>query len=324
VTGVASWSSSNPAAASVGPAGRAIAVGSVGSTSTISAALGSVTGSAVLTVSAQGQAAAGVRSDDVRAFEQLVGPVKVVRIYHHWGELCDGQDEAASQEGEIPFSSFKAVDTSGFAVPYSSIINGTYDTYISEIAQSCQALGVPVWVSFNHEASKSSAQGTAADYQAAFDHWVTVFRAANATNVKQAVIYTNKSFPGASGYSTSVDASAWYPGDNFVDIIGDDVYNPYNPAHKVSSWVTVSASAAPFLTWAAPHAKLLALPEFASLADPADPNHRAQWINDATTWANSNGLLAVCYYDILAGKLHDYRIDNDPPAVAAFRAFAGN
>ena len=75
----------------------------------------------------------------------------------------------------------------------------------------------------------------------------------------------------------------WYPGEAYLDYIGADAYNWYNCRPGTSNpWNSLESLVNPMRLFAQGKAiKGIIIPEWASTEDPAQPNRKAQWINDA-------------------------------------------
>jgi beta-mannanase len=111
--------------------------------------------------------------------------------------------------------------------PLRDIAAGTYDSYITSIADAAKAFGAPVIMRFAHEMNANwypwgSVNGnTPAQYIAAWRHVVHIFNARGAANAEW--LWTpNKHGPKSGG---SCNLCAWYPGDSYVTFTGVDGYN---------------------------------------------------------------------------------------------------
>ena len=117
------------------------------------------------------------------------------------------------------------------------------------------------------------------------------------------------------------DPSAWYPGDRYVDWIGTDAYNFGGCKAGVSGWRSLAAAAGAFYQWASARGKPLLLAEFGSAADRDDPDRQADWLQQAAaTLADWPSMKAVIYFDQIGTC--DWRLQNSPATMAAFRDFA--
>jgi beta-mannanase len=117
------------------------------------------------------------------------------------------------------------------------IVAGDYDGYVEHYARECKTWGRPIVLRFAHEmnlsryhwGSAKEAYGpeSPARYRAMWQHVVGIFRRVGATNVSWAFCANVESVPDVS-YAPDAAwnrASAYYPGDAWVDLLGMDGYN---------------------------------------------------------------------------------------------------
>lgn len=195
-------------------------------------------------------------------------------------------------------------------------------------ADRVRDFGAPIYVTLNHEpeAASNLAEGVAVDYIAAWQKWVSIFRAEGATNAKFLWIMTAFAYRVPS--SDRRYAIKWYPGDAYVDGIGADAYNFFTCPGFHNNWTSFKTLISGQKTFIAAHPnEEVWIPEFGSVVDPADANHRAQWITDAQNLLKSPGYErydGILYFDI-NGRC-DTRISNgtDPAALAAFKTMGAD
>jgi beta-mannanase len=206
--------------------------------------------------------------------------------------------------------------------PLSAIAAGTFDAYIDSWATGLAGVGYPVLLDFAHEMNGTwypwgyGVNGNTPDqYVAAFRHVHDRFALAGAFNVK---FVWNTDYWTPSG----LNASAWYPGDAYVDWMAIDVYN----------WNTA---------WATPYAliqgiygqvaalnpsKPMMLAEVASGAYPpagSSPSTQADWITAlASTIPQSfPRIRRVVWFNELNTE---FALTNSPATLAAAQnAFGG-
>jgi hypothetical protein len=150
-------------------------------------------------------------------------------------------------------------------------------------AQRAKNWGAPIYVTYNHEpeAAASRSLGTATEYIAAWQKWVSIFRAQGATNVKFMWIMTDQSF-----WLPNSDRRAeykWYPGDAWVDGIASDAYNWFTCRPGiVNPWKSLRQIIDPQRQfWLQHQSEELWLTEYGTVEDPAGPGRKAQWFRDA-------------------------------------------
>jgi hypothetical protein len=249
--------------------------------------------------------------------DQLGRTLDLRRWYSRWDDPQPAsavRDDAA--HGRTTLLSILPRKADGSIVPWSSIAAGLQDTAIIGQADGLRDLDVPILLIFHHEPEYASGFGTAADYVAAYRHYVTVFRAEGATNVQFAVAY------GAGTFTKSVDY--WYPGDDVVDWIGADAYNFNACQPGLPPWRSLAQAAGAFYNWGTAHGKPLVLAEWGSAEDPNDAGRKAQWLADAwntlQSWPN---VRAAAYFDS-GGTCPDWWVDSSSASLQAFVTLANS
>ena len=192
------------------------------------------------------------------------------------------------------------------------ILSGADDAYIAARADGIKALGKPVFLRWFWEMAMSDnlaySQSPAA-YVAAWRHIHAIFTARGATNV--AWVWC----PNASSFRTGT-AQRYYPGDDVVDWICADGYNFYPD----SSYREFEPIFADFYAWASQRPKPLMIAEYGD--QQAGPGQRAAWLNaaHAALVQKFPRILAVVYFH--SDSEHDWTLDAEPDALAAFRRMA--
>jgi hypothetical protein len=224
--------------------------------------------------------------------------------------------------GRIPALSIMAQTVNGTPVSWASIAAGAQDATIGRDADILRDSGKPVLLTFHHEPENDVAQnGTPADYVAAWRHFVTVFRQHHADNVKFTWILMASSFNGANA-----QASAFYPGDDYIDWVAADGYNFYGcSGRKNEAWRSFADAFSGFRAWAAQHpTKPILIAETGSQEDPAQPGRKAQWFNDMdTTLRGWPQVKAVAYWDSNDGTC-SWFVDSSASSLAAYRAMVND
>ncbi len=117
------------------------------------------------------------------------------------------------------------------------IARGVYDAYFEEFADTIKTFDSPIFISIDHEMNGNwypysqdyaKTDATAAQFVAAWRHIVDIFRARGANNV--AWVWA----PNVPDVG-KVPASAYYPGDNYVDWVGVSFYsgNPLSNLREI-------------------------------------------------------------------------------------------
>jgi hypothetical protein len=181
-----------------------------------------------------------------RVEEELGFRPQIVLFYLQWPE--------PGGSGEFPLDSLEVIwqsraapcftwepmfvrDKSEVAIPYKQILGGRYDAYLTAFAQQAAAWNRPFIIRFAHEMNLSryhwgtdkSGYGPQSPeiYQRLFRYVVNLFRKEGANQVLWAFCPNAESLPNP----TRDPAAAWnrvqnyYPGDQYVDILGMDGYN---------------------------------------------------------------------------------------------------
>ena len=223
---------------------------------------------------------------------QLGRKLDMQRVYQSWDDAEPSPTVRWDvANGHVPMISIKTTTHGGTIVPWASIAAGKDDAAIVAQADGLKSLGVPVLLAFNHEPELATADGTAADYVAAYQHYVDVFRAQGAANVAFAFI------SGTAGYASGLAAS-YYPGDSYIDWIGVDAYNGDGCTTGHGVWSSFSSVVAPFYSFGTAHDKPLIVAEWGSVEDPAQAGLKGQWITDAASAiAAWPAIKAVEYFD---------------------------
>jgi beta-mannanase len=202
-----------------------------------------------------------------------------------------------------------------YGVNLASIAAGDSDDYLRSYADDVVAFGHPVILCFGHEMNGTwyswgvghTSPGT---FVAAWRHIVRVFRAAGAANVSW--LWTVNSITGAAS-----SLSRWWPGEKWVDWTGIDGY--YFRATDTFGSVFGSTIAGIRRFSSAP---LL----IAETAVGTTANRESQ-IEGLFEGVRAERLAGVVWFDKAqhAGLYHqNWRLEDDPSALAAFRAAAAS
>ncbi|MDQ1732481.1 MAG: hypothetical protein QOK10_2640 [Pseudonocardiales bacterium] len=260
--------------------------------------------------SAPGQSAAqSLAAEEARLGRGLA----LDRSYSRWDDAQPNWQVADDgAHGRVPLVGISPRRKDGSLISWLSIAAGGHDTEIRKQADGLRDTGVPMIVSFHHEADIATGYGTAAQFVAAFRHYVSVFRAEQATNVAFAVVLVP---------ITYANPAAWYPGDDVVDWIGTDAYNFAACSPGRPAWRSLSTVAGNFYRWGSTRGKPLLLAEWGSAEDPTQPGRKAAWLNDvASTLAGWPQIKAAAYFDRTGSC--DWRLSTSVSALAAFQTLA--
>lgn len=266
-------------------------------------------------------------AEEIHRWEEDLGErFDLVRRFARWDDAVaesDLRDLLAS--GHRVHLSIRPVTQAGTVVPWRELADAQpgeprYGQLLAW-ADRIVALGPDVVVTLNHEPEtrESAANGSAADFVAMWRRFAELVRERGGD--EQLLVWTM-----TGGAFDDGRADEWYPGDDVVDVVGADLYNWWTCQGTDRPWTPMADLLAAPLAFAAAHDKPLAVPEFASVDDPADPDRRADWIDDATAAflapEVAERLLFVAWFDVTApgGSWPDCVWDHDltPESARAF------
>jgi hypothetical protein len=160
----------------------------------------------------------------------------------------------------------------------------------------------------------SAANGQQQNYIAAFQHVVAIFRAASSGFLMDWCVNFGP---------VNVPASDIYPGDNYVDIIGMDIYdnNPMSKTDPEASWQNYLNS--PFgLRWqqqfATNHHKPMSYPEWGIGQEGDNP----VFVGHMATWLRDNNVAYNDYWNTNAAYPGQLSNNQYPRAAARFKQLA--
>jgi Glycosyl hydrolase family 26 len=208
----------------------------------------------------------------------------------------------------------------GKGVSLRAIADGTYDAHIESEAAIARKFGGELLVRFGHEMNGTwypwgAGRGsTAQDYIDAWRHYVSVFRAADATNVK--FVWA----PNIDG--GSYPFSAYFPGDAWVDYVALDGYN-----WGGSAWLSFADTfATSYATLTQLSSKPVMITETSSSEAGGD---KAAWIRDAFFGAIPQRfprIAAVIWFnrDFTTAGERDWRLSSSSSSLGAYREVVAN
>ncbi len=172
--------------------------------------------------------------------------VSLVNFFLQWPQKPDFNNfpeetlRAVHEFGAVPVLTWEPMYYSRqieYMIPVSEITGGRYDRYISLFAQKIRNLERPVIIRFAHEMNLSRYHwGGSLDefgpesperYISMFRHVAGIFKDQGVDNALFAFCPNNESLPSPkfdpeAGWNRAVN---YYPGDDFVDVLGMDGYN---------------------------------------------------------------------------------------------------
>jgi len=179
--------------------------------------------------------------------------------------------------------------------PYTTIIGGAWDSYITTWATAAMNSKSRILVRFAHEMDgkwfpwgDTNCGNTPAGFMTMWKHVVSIFRTVGATNVK--FVW--------SPYQARAKQVAFYPGNGWVDYIGFTVFN-WAGAHPPAAWtdlVTGIKQATKNLTYAGGKPWIVA-----ETGSAEAPGHtRASWLTTGYKGVYSQlpKVAAIVYFDM--------------------------
>jgi hypothetical protein len=249
----------------------------------------------------------------VASFDSATGvKVNMASYYSGWNEPFQAAFAAAlARDGAVPL-----VQVEPYGTTLAAIADGDDDAYLLSYATAVREYGKAVVISFGHEMNGpwypwGAGNTPASVFVAAWRHIVDVFRSDGADNVTW--LWAVNVVAGSGG-SVS-DPAAWWPGGGYVTWVGVDGYY-YQPSDTFTSLFSPTITLIRRLT----RDPLL-------IAETGiSPSAQAAKLPGLFAGAKAAGVLGLVWFDddkpSAHGPDHDWQIDNDPAALAAFRKAA--
>ncbi len=276
--------------------------------------------------------------DSQRAYQRVEASagrkLAVARHFLLWDTVFPTTLETWLRDGDRQLMlSVNAKRLNGSRVSWRDIANATPGSPIYadmlRWTQRIRDFSSPVMLTLNHEpeASVNTGSGVDADYKAAWQAWVTLFRTQGVSNVTFVWIMTDYSFQVPS--SDRRFAAKWYPGDAFVDAIAGDAYNWFTCRPGINTaWKSLAQIIEGQRVFGLAHpTKPLWLAEYGSDEDPAQPGRKAQWFRDAQALFAQPGyaqFAGVNLFEQLSSSSCPWAADSSTTAAAAWRAWGAD
>jgi hypothetical protein len=261
------------------------------------------------------------RAARMTEFQNLVGrKIALDRVYHQWSDdFPDADDYWSRDQGHTLILSWGPANADGTGVTWADISAGTEDAIIDARAADIKAFAAPMIFVFHHEPNGVHQAGTPEEFIAAYRHIHDRFVADGVTNVLYGFVMFDTAFD-----TGTVDD--YYPGDDVVDVVGVDAYNWYQCLGRNEPWDSLQTIIQSFHDFGVAHNKPMVIAEWGSDEDPADPNHKAQWITDAAAtlkqWPDIKGI--AYFHAGPPAPTCDWWVDSTPQSLAAFQALAAD
>jgi hypothetical protein len=277
------------------------------------------------------------KQQGVTSLESQMGrKLTVVRVYWLWDQpFPDSHINWLLSTGHTLYLSVKAKRTNGQNIAWRAIADAqpgsALHNDIVAWATKVKNLGVKTYFAFHHEpeAAANIPHGTAADFIAAWQKVVAIFRGqGGVTNAQHIWTMTAHAFR----VNDRRAAHLWFPGDAHIDGLGVDAYNWYTCRNDgvFIAWQTLQSIIEPFRQFALVHpGKKVMVAEWASVEDPQVPGRKAQWIADVRALFKSSGyerFTATLYFNRNDTKYAGCRwwADTSQSSLDALRAMAND
>ena len=203
----------------------------------------------------------------------------------------------------------------GRDVPWSEIADGSHDDWIRSRAVAFRRFSAPVYLTFHHEPEDDlDAFGTPQEYADAFRRIVSIFDEEDVTNVAFVWTMMSWTFDSDSGR----DLMGYYPGNEYVDLIGVDGYN-WHGVRPDEPWRSFAEILRPARAFARSHHKPWIVAEYGVVEDPTDPGRKAHWFRAAARaaqrWSDLAGLI---YFNVVKDGAN-WMSESSPSSLRAFR-----
>jgi len=272
--------------------------------------------------------------DRLREIEKETGlPSHLVVFFLQWPAPADAGVvnfpeetlEAIWNTGAVPCLTWEPmsyVNGQEKMIPYDAIISGKYDSYILDFAGQARLWEKPFMIRFAHEmnidryhwGTEKASYGPDSPevYKRLFRHVVTLFRKAGAKNVMWVFCPNTESVPDMS-YDPRASWNRvvnYYPGNEYVDILGIDGYNwgtsqtkeKHGWNSRWQSFEEIFKSVYGELCTLAPQKPIIIF-ETASVPQGGD---KTLWIKDAFETARKWRIRGIVWFHVL--KDADWRI----------------
>lgn len=205
------------------------------------------------------------------------------------------------------------------AISWQDVSSGKFDASLIRQARGIESLGVPVFVTFDHEPDQArrTSLGSAADFIAAWRHVHDLYRRAGANNVVWVWVVT--------GYPPLISAAArMWPGNGYVDWISWEAYNAsgcQTGDADPAQFQSFGESVLPFYDWLRDHgrasgidtSKPMMISEAASASYPQTPLLSASWyLQIAEVLDTHRSIRAITLWDRPGATICRYRFDGMP------------
>ena len=244
--------------------------------------------------------------------QDLDHTLDIVQWFTNFDHTWDPEEvRKAALFGRIPMITWQPTDH-----PLDGILSGDDDAYLKEWARGAKTYGKAIYIRLMPEMNGNwvSWSGNGAKYIKTWRYIVDIFRDQGATNVKW--IWAPNCMDGPRD-DPSYFMESYYPGKNYVDVIGLSGFN-WGNVEKIHIWRSyedIFLSAYTRLNKISDHPYWIV--ETASAEDGIDSQRKADWIKNMFTSQAFPKVEAVIWFN--EDKEHDWRVQSSPSSLNAFR-----
>lgn len=252
-----------------------------------------------------GVAVPGSRAEEVELIEDAIdNRFELVRLFARWDDDPDDFDLDAFVSSDYRVHlSIRPRTNQGESISWAQLADAAPGTAVygqlQEWIDRLVKLPSGTYVTINHEpeTTDSQANGSAEDFVAMWRRVAELLDENGGQHLELVWVVTGGSF-------RSGRADQWYPGDDVVDVIGADTYNWFTCQGTDREWRSLETLIEAPLAFARDHGKPLALPEIASVEDPAIDGRKAEWLDEAAATLTkpdvADDVAFVAWFDVTA------------------------
>jgi len=260
--------------------------------------------------------------DSLTSFENSLGiNFTSAKWYQDWATNFDpGVANRFNSAGFTPELTWEPSE-SGAGVSYQEVIDGDYDSYITQTANSIKNLGYTIRISLAPEMNTDWTPwgigkhgNNASNHKLFWKYVVQKFRDAGATNVKWIWSPNVRPWNAASLYGSYANI---FPGSSYVDYMGLDGYN-WGTSYSWASWQSFRQ------VFESSYNELIGVSSrnilIMEMASSEVGGNKAKWITDMFSTLQSSFPRIVGFTWFNINKETDWRINSSSASQAAFIA----
>lgn len=262
----------------------------------------------------------------VKDERRLGRKLAIVRVYYHFGERFPTRHDAALMAGHRTL--LVSLDAIHGGRRYAAVAAGRYDRFIRSFLRSMNRAAIrhhlsAIYFSYEHEAELNQGMGSPAQFRQAWRHIRHLARQAHLSRLRFVFILLHWAYlRPRPGWMRVPSATAMWPGNRQVDIVGVDGYDSpgCEPGSTLKNygWPTPSDVFGPALNFARLHRKPVFIAEWGASAKY--PRSQVRFIREMPGFVAAHPQIRAASYWNDAGLHCSYSVDHHPLAFAALRA----